>query len=43
MQLYTAVIYEGPAVIPRILGGLAERLERDGFSNVREAIGIDVR
>jgi dihydroorotate dehydrogenase len=43
VQLYTAVIYEGPAVVPRILSGLAERLERDGFSNVREAIGIDVR
>ena len=33
---------KAPAVIPRIVRGLAERLERDGFSNVREAIGADV-
>ncbi len=43
VQLYTGLIYEGPGVIPRIVTGLAERLARDGFSNVREAIGSDVR
>jgi dihydroorotate dehydrogenase len=42
VQLYTGLIYEGPGVVPRIVNGLAERLTRDGFSNVREAIGIDV-
>jgi dihydroorotate dehydrogenase len=43
VQLYTGLIYEGPGVISRILHGLAERLARDGFSNVTEAIGIDVQ
>ena len=43
VQLYTGLIYEGPGVVPRIVTGLAERLARDGFSNVREAIGSDVR
>jgi dihydroorotate dehydrogenase len=42
VQLYTGLIYGGPAVVARMVGGLAERLRRDGFSNVREAIGIDV-
>jgi dihydroorotate dehydrogenase len=41
VQVYTGLIYEGPALIPRIVRGLAERLARDGFSTVREAIGID--
>ena len=31
VQLYTGLIYEGPAAVPRIVRGLAERLERDGF------------
>lgn len=43
VQLYTGLIYEGPGVISRILSGLAERLERDGFSSVRESIGADVQ
>ena len=42
VQLYTALIYEGPIVVRRILTGLGERLARDGFSSVREAVGIDV-
>ena len=43
VQLYTALIYEGPGVAPRIVHGLAERLERDGFSHMRDAIGANVR
>jgi dihydroorotate dehydrogenase len=42
IQIYTALIYEGPEVVSRILRGLAERLRRDGFTQVREAIGVDV-
>jgi dihydroorotate dehydrogenase len=41
VQLYTALIYEGPGVVSRIVGGLSERLVRDGFSQVSEAIGAD--
>ena len=41
VQLYTALIYEGPGVVRAIVRGLGERLARDGFSNVREAIGVD--
>ena len=43
VQLYTALIYEGPGVVRRIVAGLGERLARDGFANVQEAIGADVR
>jgi dihydroorotate dehydrogenase len=43
VQVYTALIYEGPAVVRRIVHGLAERLRRDGLSGVEEAVGADVR
>jgi dihydroorotate dehydrogenase len=42
VQLYTALIYEGPGVVRRIVAGLEERLARDGFGNLQEAIGTDV-
>ena len=43
IQLYTGFIYEGPGVISRIAAGLAARLERDGFSSIRDAVGIDAQ
>ena len=43
VQLYTALVYEGPAVVSRIVNGLADRLARDRFSHVTEAVGSDVR
>ena len=43
VQLYTALIYEGPGVVGRIIDGLGERLTRDRFANIAEAIGSDVR
>jgi dihydroorotate dehydrogenase len=42
VQIYTALIYEGPAVVRRIVQGLGERVRRDGFSAIGEAIGADV-
>ena len=41
IQLYTGFIYEGPGVVSRISAGLAARLERDGFSSITDAVGID--
>jgi dihydroorotate dehydrogenase len=43
VQLYTALIYEGPALVGRIVTGLAARLRSDGYSNLEEAIGTDAR
>jgi len=39
VQLMTALVYDGPAVVKRINRGLCELLERDGFANVTEAVG----
>lgn len=41
VQLYTALVYQGFGVIERINHGLAELLERDGFSRVEDAVGVD--
>ena len=39
VQLYTALIYEGPGVVQRIKRELAELLRRDGFGSVAAAVG----
>ena len=39
IQLYSALVYEGPGLARRIARGLAERLRRDGFASMSEAIG----
>jgi dihydroorotate dehydrogenase (fumarate)/dihydroorotate dehydrogenase len=41
VQLLTALVYEGPAVVAAINCGLARRLEADGFRHVADAVGID--
>ncbi|WP_292070334.1 quinone-dependent dihydroorotate dehydrogenase [Brevundimonas sp. UBA7534] len=39
VQVYSALIYEGPGLVGRITRDLAERLRADGFSTVSEAVG----
>lgn len=41
VQIYTALIYEGPGVIKRIHRGLCRALDRDGFRTLDEAVGSD--
>nr|WP_295832442.1 quinone-dependent dihydroorotate dehydrogenase [uncultured Azospirillum sp.] len=43
VQLYSAMVYAGPAVVHRIRRELAELLRRDGFRSVAEAVGADHR
>lgn len=43
VQLYTALVFHGPALIGRIKNDLLTCLERDGFRHVSEAIGADHR
>jgi dihydroorotate dehydrogenase len=43
VQLYTGFVYEGPALPRMLCRGLAERLRRDGFSHLREAVGAESR
>ena len=42
VQLYTALIYEGPGVVAGIVAGLSERLQRDGLASIHDAVGADV-
>jgi dihydroorotate dehydrogenase len=39
VQLYTALVYEGPGLVKRIKAELSALLKRDGFANVSEAVG----
>ena len=41
VQLYSAMVYGGISVIPRLARGLEALLARDGFSTVAEAVGTD--
>ena len=42
IQLYTGWIYEGPQLVPAILEGLSQQLDRHGFRNLSEAVGTGV-
>lgn len=41
-QLYSALVYDGAPLISEILTGLSELLEADGYSNISEAVGVDL-
>jgi dihydroorotate dehydrogenase len=41
VQLYTALVFAGPALIGQIKTGLAEMLRRDGFASIADAVGAD--
>ena len=42
VQLYTGLVYRGPAVARDINEGLLALLERDGFDSAAEAVGADL-
>jgi dihydroorotate dehydrogenase len=39
VQLYSALVYQGFGLVPRINRGLAALLARDGFATVKDAVG----
>src|SRR3546814_9627573 len=41
VQLYTALVYQGPKLLYDIKKGLAERLRADGFEKLEQAVGAD--
>lgn len=41
VQLYSALVYEGPGLVKRINQGLLGLLKRDGFASISDVIGID--
>jgi dihydroorotate dehydrogenase len=42
VQIYTALIYEGVGVCKDINVNLAKLIKKDGFSNISQAIGMDI-
>lgn len=43
VEFYTSLVYEGPALIPRLKRELDACLQRDGFATVADAVGADHR
>lgn len=43
VEIYTALIYEGPEINRKLHSGLRELLRRDGFAHISEAVGADHR
>jgi dihydroorotate dehydrogenase len=43
LQVYGAMIYNGPGIIGHIKKGLCALLERDGYAHVGDAVGADAR
>ena len=41
VQLYSALVFDGPGLVTQIKRDLAQRLRADGFSSVAEAVGAD--
>ena len=41
IQIYTGWIFEGPNLVPDILDGLIQQMEKHGFQNIKEAIGSE--
>jgi len=43
VQLYTAFTYSGPPLVNSIKRELVDLLKEDGFCNISDAVGIDIR
>jgi dihydroorotate dehydrogenase len=41
VEVYTGIVYRGPGLFSDLHVGLRRLLERDGFSSVAEAVGVD--
>jgi dihydroorotate dehydrogenase len=42
VQLYTALVYHGPALAGRLNQGLVDQMDRDGVRKVEEVVGADL-
>lgn len=43
VQLYSALTFEGPALVSRIKRDLAAALARDGYTHISDAVGVDAK
>lgn len=41
VQLYSALVYEGPMLARRIAKGLERLMQRDGFTTIADAVGSE--
>jgi len=41
IQIYTSLVYRGPAVVKKIVAGLVDRMEEQGFQELRQAVGTN--
>ena len=41
VQLYSALVFEGPRLVRRIVRGLEALMQRDGFASIAEAVGSE--
>jgi len=41
VQLYTAMVYEGPGIARRMARGIAQHLKREGFASIGDAVGSE--
>lgn len=41
VQIYTGLVYEGPAICRSIVGGLLEKMEAKGFNRLSQAVGSE--
>jgi dihydroorotate dehydrogenase len=41
VQLYSAMVYEGPGLVRRITKGLAQRVAQEGFASIADAVGSE--
>ncbi len=42
VQIYTGLVYEGPALVRDILQGLSTRVAESGFATIADAVGCDM-
>lgn len=43
VQLITGMIYQGPQLISEINQGLVRLLQKDGYTHISQAVGVDVK
>ena len=43
VQLYSALVFQGPGLVGQIKSEIAELLRKDGFTSLRDAVGADRR
>lgn len=43
VQVYTALVFQGIGLLPKIKRDLLKLMERDGFTSIAQAVGVDAR